>query len=508
MEPLLVANLSFDRNMPLHRQIYEQIRAAILSGRVRSQQKLPASRQLANSLGVSRTTVVQSYDQLISEGYLQTQPGAGTFVCAQIPDARLSVSPIPVQAKIVRSGSPMLSAYGDRLNQAKDNQASDDSDAPDCALSFRYGLPDLNLFPVQQWRRLIGHHLTNGPDWMGYSSDALGDWSLRQQIADYITQVRAVRCCPEQILATSGAQQAIGIIGRLLVNPGEIVALENPGYSSGRRILSASGATVLPIAVDGEGLKLDGSDGLKAKASSPPPRLIYVTPSHQFPTGVSMSLSRRLALLQWAQQVNALIVEDDYDSEFRYSGSPIPALQGLDDQGRVLYVGTFSKVMFPGLQLGYIVVPLSLLPLFRQAKWLSDRQSSLIHQSALADFIREGYLARHVRRMQAIYSRRRQALVAALQTLEAPGAAKILGDRAGLHITARLPVQQDDAALIQQARAQDVSLFSTRQHYWPPSSEAARGEFIFGFGAIDELGIREAIARIQPLLRPTQQRRH
>ncbi len=487
-------DLNAGLNAPLHRQIYEQIRAAILTGRVRSQQKLPASRQLAQSLGVSRTTVVQSYDQLISEGYLQTQPGAGTFVCAQIPDAMLSVGSTPVQANIVRPSLPVLSAYGDRLSQVQAN-----SDAPDCALNFRYGLPDLSLFPVQQWRRLLSHHLMDGLDWMNYSSDAMGHPSLRKQIADYITQVRAVRCGPEQILITHGAQQALSLITRLLVNPGEVIALENPGYPSGRRVFSASGATLLPIPVDGEGLKLEGADGLKAKASSSPPRLIYVTPSHQFPTGVSMSLSRRLALLQWAQQANALIVEDDYDSEFRYSGRPIPALQGLDDQGRVLYVGTFSKVMFPGLQLGYVVVPQSLVPLFGQAKWLSDRQCSLIHQLALADFIGEGHLAKHVRRMQAIYSRRRQALVAALHTLEAPGSIEILGDQAGLHITARLPDQQDDAALIQQARVRGVSLFSTRKHYWPPP-EATRGEFIFGFGAIDEAGIRAAIARIQPLL--------
>ncbi|MGB7088228.1 MAG: PLP-dependent aminotransferase family protein [Phormidesmis sp.] len=534
-ELALALDLRAELETPLYRQVYAQIRMAILTGRVRSHQKLPSSRQLAKSLGLSRTTVTQSYDQLISEGYLQTRQGAGTFVCAQIPDElltlpeqRTSDEPTDCLTSGLTSGLtgplqpelPALSTYGDRLSHTADFTYE-----KDCPLSFRYGLPDMSLFPIQQWRRLLSRQHSASTEWMDYSAAPTGHAPLREQIARYISQVRAVRCTPEQILITNGTQQALDLAVRVLINPGEAIAIENPGYLSGRRIFRAGGASLLPVAVDAEGIKIEGPDGLVQMAANQPlkrmPKLVYVTPSHQFPTGVLMSLSRRLALLQWAQQNNALIIEDDYDSEFRYSGRPIPALQGLDTSDRVLYMGTFSKLMFPGLRIGYVVLPVPLIPLFQRAKWLCDRQGALIDHFALADFIGEGHLAKHIRRMRTVYEGRRQVLVSELKNISENAktlnggmrqSAEILGDEAGLHVVARLPSQKSVPNVIEQARVQGVSLFSTRPYYWhPPHSpedqphdvpplKPVNSEFIFGFGAINEAEIKTAIARIQPLL--------
>ncbi len=521
----LIIDLRPEIEVALHRQIYEQIRTAILTGRVRSHQKLPASRQLAASLGVSRTTVTQSYDQLISEGYLHTKPGAGTFVCAQIPDSLLSAASVSAEP-VVRgeasnpravaanqSSLELLSAYGDRLHQLPER-----TNEPDGVLSFRYWQPDVSLFPTEQWQRLINRHRATHTDWMGYSSEALGYEPLRIEIASYIAQARAVHCHPEQILITQGTQQALSLIARVLLDTGDAVALENPGYLSARKIFSSHGAALFPVPVDNEGLRVEEPDGLVRLSNRARIKLAYVTPSHQFPTGVLMSLSRRLALLQWAHQTNALVIEDDYDSEFRYSGRPIPALQGLDNHQRVLYVGTFSKVMFPGLQLGYIVLPPSLVPVFAQAKWMCDRQTSLIHQAALTDFIAKGHLAKHIRRMRIIYAQRREALIAALENAAQPHDVskvsepsklseplKILGDSAGLHVMATLPTaHKTDARLVSQARRQGVALFSAQPYYLPssqrPFPKAVNAEFIFGFGGLSSAEITEAIVKIQPYL--------
>ncbi len=505
---------------PLHQQVYEQIRVAILTGRVRSHQRLPASRQLAKSLGISRTTVTQSYDQLISEGYLETRQGAGTFVCARVPDEMLQAE--GAWGRRESGGLPgqpspnfRLSSYGRRIQGTEDR-----ADVEGCELSFQYGIPAMDLFPVQQWRRLQGRRAMAGTSWMDYSKEPMGYEPLRAQIAQYVSQARAVRCEPEQVLVTSGTQQALSLIMRLLMDPGDAIAIENPGYLSARRIFISSGAAVLPVPVDSEGLKIDGPEGLWSLSASlsylpakqPSPKLAYVTPSHQFPTGVLMSLSRRLALLQWAQQTNGLIIEDDYDSEFRYSGRPVPALQGLDSDNRVLYVGTFSKVMFPGLRLGYIVLPQALISLFRRAKWLDDRQSSLIDQQALTDFISEGHLAKHVRRMRSIYEGRRGSLVESLSQIaeDLPNRIEILGDESGLHVMARLPTQHSNHHIIAQAKKQGVGLISAHAHYWQTiensqaSSQPGQGEFIFGFGGISDRNIRAACDRIKPIIAPTE----
>ena len=300
----LALQIQADADMPLHQQVYEQIRRAILTGRVRSHQRLPASRQLAKSLGISRTTVTQGYDQLISEGYLETRQGAGTFVCARIPDEMLQAEWKGGERERQRGGVGELSgkdlsdfglsSHGQRIQKTEDRTYVEG-----CELSFQYGVPAVDLFPVQQWRRLQGRYATAGAGWMDYAKEPMGYEPLRAQIAHYVSQTRAVRCEPEQILVTSGTQQALSLIMRLLIDVGDAIAIENPGYLSARRVFISSGATILPVPVDSEGLKIDGPEGLWAlsgrsshKLSSnklapkqPSPKLVYVTPSHQFPTG-------------------------------------------------------------------------------------------------------------------------------------------------------------------------------------------------------------------------------
>ena len=470
---------------PLHRQVYDQLRAAILSGRLRAGCRLPASRALAQSLGLSRTTVTQGYDQLISEGYLHTRPGAGTYVCDRLETWLAAEASAPAQ----RAAAEIpLSAYGQRVARSP-LRAKKGA----CQISFRYGHPALELFPRELWRKLLSKHCRTGTQWLDYAADSLGYWPLRQAVADYLQQSRAVRCTPDQVMITSGSQQALSLITQLLVNPNDTIAMEEPGYRGARYVFRASGASLLPMPLDRDGLMVD-----RLMQQPTPPRLVYVTPSHQFPTGALLSLPRRLALLQWAQQTGALIVEDDYDSEYRYDGRPVPSLQGLDDHGAVLYVGTFSKVMFPSIRLGYLVLPASLVAVFGKAKWLADRQPPTLSQYALAEFIAAGHLERHIRKMRLCYGRRRSALVQALYQYFGDRV-EILGDSAGLHVMARLPVALSDDEVVARAASVDVEMCSARVQYEAPRNT---GEFVFGYTAINEAQITTGIRLVAQALQP------
>lgn len=465
---------------PLHQQVYGQLRWAILSGRLQAGQRIPASRVLAKSLGLSRTTVTQGYDQLISEGYLQTRPGAGTYVCAQLPETLLAAEAV-VQPNHASVEIP-LSVYGQRVDQSPSRAVSESFE-----ISFLYGQPDLDMFPVELWRKLLSKHCRESYRWLEYASSSLGDWSLREAVADYLQRSRAVRCTPEQVLITNGSQQALSLITQLLVDPEDSVAMEEPGYRGARGVFKASGAKLLPISVDRDGLIVD-----ELIHHGETPRLVYVTPSHQFPSGALLSLPRRLALLQWAWKTGALIVEDDYDSEYRYGGRPIPSLQGLDTHGSVLYVGTFSKVMFPSLRLGYLVLPRPLVEVFGKAKWLADRQPPTLSQYALAEFIAAGHLERHLRKMRLCYGQRRNTLVQTLydhfgQQVE------ILGDSAGLHVMAKLPISLSDDEAVARAASVGVEICSAQGQYEVPRNT---GEFVFGYTAIDAVQIKKGISLV------------
>lgn len=468
---------------PLHRQLYEELRRAILSGRLLPRQRIPSTRALAKSLGISRTTVTQSYEQLLSEGYLQTLVGSGTFVSAQLPDDLLRSTPIETAQKLARS--PLkLSKYGAGLAETDIPVITE----PDAPISFRYGRPALDRFPIQLWRKLLSRHCRSNLDWLDYATDPLGHKPLREAIARYLSRSRAIQCEPDQVMISNGTQQALHLVTRLLIEPGEAIALEEPGYLRAQRTFLTQGARLLPVAVDESGLVVQDL----ANYSTESIKLVYVTPSHQFPTGAVLSLPRRLELLSWAQQTGAMIIEDDYDSEYRYGERPIPALQGLDQSDSVLYIGTFSKVLFPSLRIGYLVLPQSLIPVFTRAKWLADRQSPLLEQRVLADFINEGYLERHIRQMRAHYDQRRQALVQALNFYLGERA-KILGENAGIHLMVRLHTSLSDEEIVYRAAQVGVGMMSAQPHYLKANRT---GEFIFGYSELTEHQIQEGIRRL------------
>ncbi|MBD3880676.1 PLP-dependent aminotransferase family protein [Phormidium tenue FACHB-886] len=483
--------LTLDRysDLPLHRQVYEELRRAILTGRLLPCQRVPSTRSLAQSLKISRATVTQSYDQLLSEGYLETRQGAGTFVCAQLPDPlpwTETIAPSPCSSPL-----PPLSAYGTRLSTTAFALQPD----PATEITFRYSRPALAHFPMRLWRKLLSEQCRADLSWLDYVSDPQGYLPLRQAIAYYLSRTRAVQCQPEQIVLTNGTQQALALVLRLLIEPGEAIALENPGYLSARRIFASHGARLVPIPVDASGLQV-----AQLTQVNLPIRLVYVTPSHQFPTGAILSLARRLELLAWAQQSGALILEDDYDSEYRYGEQPIPALQGLQTSGVVLYLGTFSKVLFPSLRIGYLVLPSSLVSLVAQAKWFSDRQLPTLEQRVLTEFITAGHLESHIRKMRSHYDRSRQVLVQALQT-HFGDQATILGEKAGLHLMVRFA--SHSAEVIQQkATSVGVGLMSAAPHYLEaPSPDPQKAEFILGYGDLEERAIEEGIRRLAQVLK-------
>ncbi|MCJ8283746.1 MAG: PLP-dependent aminotransferase family protein, partial [Rivularia sp. ALOHA_DT_140] len=364
---------------------------------------------------------------------------------------------------------------------------------PNLKINFRYGTPGIGEFPIKIWRRLLSRYCSASVDWLYYSTEPLGYKPLREAITRYLTRSRAVNCHPEQILITNGTQQALDLILRLLIEPGETIAIENPGYLSARIIFETQKAQILPISVDNSGLIV------KELANSPQKniRLVYVTPSHQFPTGAILSLPRRLELLNWAQQSGGLIIEDDYDSEFRYGEKPIPALQGLDKSDSVLYIGTFSKVLFPSLRIGYLVLPKSLVAIFTRAKWLNDRHLPILEQQALTDFIESGYLERHIRKMRSIYDKRRQTLVKALKT-HFDSRAEILGEKAGIHVMVNFKTNLSDEEIIQKSAKIGIGMMSANPHYFKNNST---GEFIFGYGDLTENQLKEGIIKLAEIIR-------
>jgi GntR family transcriptional regulator/MocR family aminotransferase len=478
---------------PLHRRLYDEIRRSILSGRLSPGSRVPSTRALASSLGVSRSTVTQSYEQLISEGYLQTVFGSGTKVCEQLPDDLLrtaSVKPIKARAKRPPTQPVKLSLYGASLNDDTPLEAPEQ----ELSLNFKTGCPALDEFPMQQWRRLLSKHCRTDPRrLLDYAASPCGDAALREAIAGYLARSRAVRCSPDQVVIVNGSQQAIDLVTKVLIDRGDKVAIENPGYLGARRAFLAQGAKLHPAPVDHSGIvveKLAARSANRIKA-------VYVTPSHQFPTGAVLSLPRRLELLGWSANSGAVIIEDDYDSEFRYGSRPIPALQGLAESENVIYVGTFSKVLFPSLRAGYLVVPETLARIFGRARWLADRHTPTLEQRVLADFINEGQLERHLRRMRTLYDRRRQALVRALEA-HFGDHVTILGENAGMHLMIRLRSRFSDEQVVERARRAGVGIVSARIYYL---GEGRKDEFVLGYAALSERRIREGVRQLAGVLK-------
>ncbi|MGB7412595.1 MAG: PLP-dependent aminotransferase family protein, partial [Thermosynechococcaceae cyanobacterium] len=424
------------------------------------------------------------YEKLLSEGYLETVVGSGTYVCGQIPDDLLQSEAV-ITAQTHPTEPLQLSIYGATL-EAADILRQPEADV---IFNFRYGRPALDQFPLKLWRRLLSRRCSS-TDWLDYAIDPLGYYPLREQITQYLARARAVQCTPEQVVITNGSQQALNLILRLLIDPGDAVAMEEPGYLSARQLFSTQGANIFPVPVDKAGLKVSELTHQSAI------KLVHVTPSHQFPTGAILSLPRRLELLAWVQQRGALIIEDDYDSEYRYGGRPIPALQGLDQSGSVLYMGTFSKVLFPSLRIGYLVLPQRLVALFGRAKWLSDRQIPLLEQQTLTDFIKDGHLEPHIRRMRSLYNQRRQAIVSALKQ-QFGHRVTVMGEQAGIHIMVQLQTSLSDQAVVERAAKVGVGLMSAQSHYLKPRRT---GEFIFGYAELSVANIELGIHRLAQAL--------
>lgn len=466
---------------PLHRQLYDQIRDLILSGRLVGGARLPSTRTLAKDLGVSRNTITGAFDQLLAEGYLEGRVGAGSFVSSELPEEALQTRSDP-DSLPERESQPRrrgLSARGARLSGLRRHSARR------YAPAFASGLPDLDGFPFDVWSRLMTKAWRRPPRELLASPEPGGYPPLRRAIATYLRTARGVRCEPEQVIVVSGAQQAIGIACHVLLDEGDVALMEEPGYPGVRGALIAAGIRTAFAPVDEEGLDVEAAERV-----APDAKLACVAPSHQYPLGVTMSLARRLKLLDWAQRRDGWILEDDYDSEYRYAGRPLSALQGLDADGRVVYVGSFSKVMFPSLRIGYLVVPEDLTDPFRFARAALDDHPSTVAQPALTAFIEEGHFATHLRRMRKRYADRQAALVAAAEA-RLDGLLRIGPAEAGMHLLARftpeLAVRMDDVEAQRRAAEAGVTVSALSAYYAdaagrPPGAPG----LLLGYAAVPE----------------------
>ncbi len=511
--PLLSLSLDAAAPEPLFRQLYGQLREAILSGRLRAGHRLPSSRSLARELACSRNTVVGAFDQLLAEGYLEGRQGSGTFVSSVLPDALLSARQGSAAGDLAGAASveaaaqaarPSLGARGrDLAALARPGERSRGGDGP----AFVPGLPDLSAFPFEVWGRLLGRVWRHPSGRLARHGETAGYPPLRHAIADYLGAVRALKVAPEQVFVTSGAQQAVDLAARLLLDPGDRVWLEDPGYVGLRGPLVAAGAEPVPLAVDEEGLSVEAGRALDGRAGRRA-RMAVVSPSHQYPLGVVMSLGRRLELLDWARESGAWVLEDDYDSEFRYAGRPLAALQGLDPGGdRVVYLGSFSKVLFPSLRVGYLVVPPALVEPFCSARAALEDHPGMTVQPALAAFIADGHFAAHVRRMRTLYQARQQALLAAAAR-HLGGLLRLRPDEAGMHLVAdlapELAARMSDGEAAQRAQAAGLVApplsayrFAGRR---PGAAGAGRQGLLLGYAAVPEAQIEPAVVRLAAAL--------
>ena len=455
----------------LLRDVHAQLRTAILDGRLQAGLRLPTTRAFAHAYSISRNTAIAAYDLLLSEGYLATRGKAGTYVAQALPR--------PARRESAQR-SWQLNPFWRRQLPAEA--------ASRLHFDFQIGVPDVHAFPFALWRRLSARTLRAQAKASSAYADAQGRPALRAAIAQHVSFARAVGCVPEDIVVTAGAQQAFDLLARILVVPGRtVVALENPGYPPARFAFAAAGAKIAATPVDDEGLVVER---LPRNA-----RIIYVTPSHQFPLGPAMSARRRAQLLEFARRHRAVVIEDDYDGEFRFGGRPLDALQTLDRDACVFYVGTFSKSLFPTLRLGYVVAPPWARAALVAAKRNADWHCPVAEQDTLAAFISEGHLARHVRKIRRIYASRRDLL---LQTLERDFQPwfKPLPSVAGLHLTALARTQVDVETLVERARHEEVGVQSVHGFY----AGRSKPGLVFGYGAIDAAGIRAGLHRLRQIL--------
>jgi GntR family transcriptional regulator/MocR family aminotransferase len=478
--PPILAHLPIRRGTgtPLHRQIYDGLRRAILEGLLRPGQRIPSTRGLATELGVSRLPVLAAYEQLLHEGYLTGRTGAGTFVSDALPDETLRPGP----AARTTGRSPATPASVERRLRERHQPG---------LRPFRMNLPALDEFPHVIWSRLVARHAHAMTAPMMAYGDPAGVAGLRVAVAEHLRTARAVRCEADNVLMVSGSQAGLTIAAHVLLSPGDAIAIEEPGYLGAHAAFRGAGIELIPVPVDDEGLDVAALYRTGRRVRS-----VYITPSHQYPLGPSMSASRRLALLEWAERRDAWIIEDDYDSEYRYVSRPLGALQGMSDGRRVVYIGTFSKVLFPAVRVGYLVVPPALWDDFIRMRDAVDIFTPTLYQLALADFIREGHFARHLRRMRLLYQRRRDALLEGLAR-HCAELVTVHNADAGLHLAAVLHSGARDIAVIRRMTEQGLSAMPLSTCYLEGNKQQG---LLLGFGGFDERRVMGATRQLRDVL--------
>lgn len=475
--PLLIP-LSKQRE-PLSLQVYRGLRKAILDGVFHSGQKLPSTRSLAEQVGVSRTVALMAYEQLLAEGFATGRTGSGTYVSKSVAVRR------PAHR---RSPKVTLSRFGNAASVASRKIHLPSQAARPHAYDFAFGISDVETFPFQAWRRiLLRCARKTRVAQLDYASP--GGWfPLREAICTHLRRSRAVVCDPEQVVVVNGSQQALDLIARVFIEPGDTVAVEDPSYQGTREVLRAAGARSVAVPVDGDGLD---PARLPSKA-----RLAFVTPSHQFPTGAILTVGRRFALLEWAKRAGALIVEDDYDGEFHYQGQPLESLQGLDRQGRVIYIGTFSRTVFSALRIGYLICPKALVETLTAAKWLCDRHTPTLEQEALAEFIGSGLYERNLRRVRRRNASRREVLLDSIQKFIGDRV-EVRGDGAGAHVVLWPRRRISEKKVIARALARGILIYGLAPYY---ASRPRRPGILLGYSRLKEIEIREGIRRLSEVL--------
>ncbi|PYK21163.1 MAG: PLP-dependent aminotransferase family protein [Verrucomicrobia bacterium] len=477
-----ISNLiTIDRraSRPLYQQIYESFRGRIIRGELRAGDLVPSSRELARESHISRLPALTAYAQLLAEGYFESRIGAGTFISSSLPSRPTGASPSAAPGRRLLSAQVVALPKYERPSWAE-------SLGP-----FQVGQPELQKFPIEIWLRLVARYSRRMRLKALQYGDAMGLPELREAIATYLRTSRGVRCEAQQIMIVSGSQQALDLATRVLLEAGRAAWVEEPGYWLVHHVLKAARCRIVPVPVDAEGLNVTAGIRLNRNA-----RAAFAAPSHQYPLGVTMSAARRLRLLEWAQRSRAWIIEDDYDSEYRYSNLPIASLQGLDGNARVIYIGTFSKVMFPSLRLGYLVIPVDLIERFAAMRQVMDICPAHITQAVMSDFIREGHFARHVRRMRPIYAERRSVLVAELER-QLGDNVTIMGDQAGMHLAIFLTRGRDDRKIAATAARQSLWLSPLSSSY---IGRTARHGFVLGFGNTKANDIPQAVRRLKKLI--------
>jgi GntR family transcriptional regulator/MocR family aminotransferase len=495
----LLLHVDEQSGLPLYRAVSEAIRQSIIEGRLTPGQALPSTRELSDALNLSRSTALRCYEDLVSQGFIETSVGSGTYVSRHLPAVAAAPAPkAPIMSEQTEETHEDVawSNFAQRLTKTEGVISQDACQVAE----MNFGIPVEFLMPVQQWERmLLRHSHLDAAARLEYDSDPFGLTRLRDALRNYLSRARSVKADIEQICIFSGTQTALDMICRLVLDPGDVVAMENPGYTGARRTFLSHSAQVVNIPVDENGIVVEELYGREERI-----KVVYVTPSHQDPTGAVMSYERRRQLLEWAKRHDALVIEDDYDNEYRYGSAPLPSLQGMDNADLVIYMNSFWKTMGTVTRMGYVVWPKRMVGMCQRAKAILQRDFPVFEQFAMADFVKEGYLERHIHRSRSILVRRRQALLHAL-TISFGKLVQIARESSAMHQLVRFPVNVREDFIIAAASEAGIRLISTRRYY---ATNPVRGEYLIAFGHEDEEPLRLAVERFAEKVKPAVELRN